>query len=127
MAEPHELLDRLFNDGMNEGDTSVIDEVLADDYTNHSFGAEGKDAMKGVIASFRSAFPDMQIEVAERVVDGDRVAQRGHFTGTHEGDFQGMAPSGRKVTVQWMDWWEIRDGKLADNWVVMDFSPLAGG
>ena len=121
-----ELLDRLFKDGMNGGDDSVVDEVLAEDYTNHTFGASGRDAMKGVIGQFRSAFPDIEITIDERVIDGDRAAQRGHFTGTHEGEFAGMAATGKNVTIQFMDWWVARDGLLADNWVVMDFSPLAG-
>jgi predicted ester cyclase len=125
MASAEEMLERLFRDGMNGGDDSVIDAVLAEDYNNHTFGAAGRDAMKGVVAQFRAAFPDLEITVAERIVDGDRVAQRGHFTGTHEGDFAGLAATGRSVTIQFMDWWVVRDGLLADNWVVMDFSPLA--
>ena len=120
-----ELLDRLFNDGINGGDESVLDEVLAEDYTNHSFGASGRDAMKGVIGQFRSAFPDIEISVDERIVDGNRAAQRGHFTGTHQGEFAGIPATGKNVTIHWQDWWEARDGLLADNWVVMDFSPLA--
>ena len=124
MAQLDEMLERLFRDAMNNGDESVIDEVLAEDYTNHSFGASGREAMKGVIGQFRSAFPDIQIVIEERVIDGDHAAQRGHFTGTHQGEFNGMAPTGRNVTIQFMDWWHARDGLLADNWVVMDFSPL---
>jgi steroid delta-isomerase-like uncharacterized protein len=124
MAQSHDLLDRLFRDGINGGEESAFDDVLAEDYVNHTFGASGKDAMKGVVAQFRSAFPDLSIEIDERVVDGDRIAQRGHFSGTHQGEFNGIPPSGRQVTVQWMDFWTVRDGKLADNWVVMDFSPL---
>lgn len=126
MAQPHDLLDRLFGDGMNSGDDSAVDEVLHPDYVNHSFGAHGPDALKGVLGQFRAAFPDIRIEVEDRVVDGDRVAQRGRFEGTHEGDFNGMPPSGRRVTIPFMDFWVVRDGKLAENWVVMDFAGLAG-
>jgi predicted ester cyclase len=126
MASAEELLERLFTEGMNGGNDTVVDEVLAEDYTNHSFGANGRDAMKGVIGGFRSAFPDIQITIDERIVVGDRAAQRGHFTGTHEGEFAGMPGTGKHVTVQFMDWWVMRDGLLADNWVVMDFSQLAG-
>src|SRR6476620_1226065 len=120
-----EMLERLFTDAMNGGDESVLDDVLAEDYTNHTFGASGREAMKGVIGQFRSAFPDIEIKIDERIVDGNRAAQRGHFTGTHQGEFAGMAATGRNVTIQFMDWWVARDGLLADNWVVMDFSPLA--
>jgi predicted ester cyclase len=126
MAQLDEMLDRLFTEAMNGGDDGVIDEVLAEDYTNHSFGANGREAMKGVIAQFRAAFPDMEITVDDRIVSGDRGAQRGHFTATHQGEFAGIRATGRQVTIQWMDWWQARDGLLADNWVVMDFSPLAG-
>jgi predicted ester cyclase len=124
MATAEELLDRLFSDGMNAGDDSVIDEVLHEDYRNHSFNAHGRDAMRGVIGEFRGAFTNMHITVEERIVDGDRVAQRGHFTGTHTAAFMGIVPSGREITVPWMDWWVVRDGLLADNWVVMDVGQL---
>jgi predicted ester cyclase len=124
MASAEEMLDRLFNDGMNGGDDTVIDEVLHEDYRNHSFLAHGRDSMKGVISDFRGAFPDIQITVEERIVDGDRVAQRGHFTGTHTGSFMGIVASGHKVTVPWIDWWVVRDGLLADNWVVLDLGAL---
>ena len=123
----NQMLDRLFNDGINNGDDSAIDEVLAENYTNHSFGATGREAMRGVIGQFRAAFPDIEITIDERIVDGDRVAQRGHFTGTHQGEFAGIPATGKNVTIQWQDWWVARDGLLADNWVVMDFSPIAGG
>jgi steroid delta-isomerase-like uncharacterized protein len=126
MASADELLGRLFQDGMNGGDDSVVDEVLAEDYTNHTLGANGRDAMRGVLAGFRSAFPDLEITIEERMVDGARAAQRGHFTGTHQGEFAGMPATGKHVTVPFMDWWVMRDGLLADNWVVMDFSALAG-
>ena len=125
MASTEEMLDQLFDRAMNQGDDAVIDEVLHEDYKNHTFGADGRDAMRGVIADFRNAFPDMQIAVDDRVVDGDRAAQRGHFTGTHQGEFAGIPATGKNVTIQWQDWWVARDGLLADNWVVMDFSPLA--
>jgi predicted ester cyclase len=124
MAQLHDLLERLFNDAMNGGNDSVVDEVLAEDYKNHSFGASGREAMKGVIGDFRTAFPDLDITVEERMIDGDRAAQRGYFTGTHKEAFMGIVASGRKVTIPFMDWWVARDGLLADNWVVMDFSQL---
>jgi predicted ester cyclase len=125
MAQIEDMLERLFTDGVNNQDYGVMDEVLAENYTNHSFGASGRDSMKGTIQQFHAAFSDLQVVVDERVSDGDRAAQRGHFTGKHTGEFMGMAPSNSDVTIQWMDWWEARDGLLCDNWVVMDFSPLA--
>jgi steroid delta-isomerase-like uncharacterized protein len=124
MAQLHDLLERLFNDGMNGGDESVIDEVLAEDYKNHSFSAHGREAMKAVIGEFRTAFPDINITVEERMIDGDRAAQRGHFTGTHKEAFMGIVASGRQVTVPFMDWWVARDGLLAENWVVLDVAQI---
>jgi predicted ester cyclase len=115
MASAEQLLERLFRDGMNGGDDSVLDEVLAENYTNHSFGASGRDAMRGVIGGFRAAFPDLEITVDERIVHGDTAAQRGHFTGTHEGEFAGMPATGKQVDAPFMDWWVIRDGLLVDN------------
>jgi predicted ester cyclase len=124
MASAEELLDRLFDEGMNGNNDGVIDEVLHEDYRNHSFSAHGRAGMKNVVGDFRRAFTDMHITIEDRVVDGDRVAQRGHFTGKHTDAFMGVIASGREVTIPFMDWWAIRDGLLADNWVVMDVGQL---
>jgi len=126
MAQIEEMLERLFTDGVNNQNYDVMDEVLAENYTNHSFGGTGRDSMKETIQAFHSAFTNLDVVVDERVSSGDSAAQRGHFTGKFEGEFAGMKGSGQDVTIQWMDWWVARDGLLADNWVVMDFSPLAG-
>jgi predicted ester cyclase len=125
MPTAEELLDRLFSEGMNAGDDSVIDEVLHEDYRNHSFQAHGRDAMRGVIGGFRGAFTNMEITVDERIVAGDRVAQRGHFTGKHTDAFMGIVASGREVTVPWMDWWVLRDGLLAQLQAVLLLVVLA--
>ena len=127
MAQIEEMLERLFSEGVNDQNYAVMDEVLAEDYTNHSFGATGREGMKGTIQQFHAAFSGLKVVVDERIASGDSAAQRGHFTGKFEGEFGGMQGSGQDVTIQWMDWWQARDGLLADNWVVMDFSPLAGG
>jgi predicted ester cyclase len=125
MASIEEMLERLFTDGVNGKDYDVMDEVLAEGYTNHSFGATGRDGMKATIQQFHAAFTNLDVVVDERISSGDSAAQRGHFTGTFAGEFAGMQGSGQDVTIQWQDWWVASDGLLADNWVVMDFSPLA--
>ncbi|HMD00629.1 MAG TPA: ester cyclase, partial [Ferruginibacter sp.] len=56
--------------------------------------------------------------------DGDIVATRGEWTGTHSGDFMNTPATGKKVKVKYMDMWRLEDGKAVENWVQMDMPGL---
>jgi steroid delta-isomerase-like uncharacterized protein len=115
------MLLRGFEEGINGRNYAVFEELLAPDYTNHSMpGPGGAAGFRQIIESFVSAFPDMRITVEDVIVDGNRAATRGSWHGTHQGEFMGIPPTGKSVTVPYIDIWTLRDGKLADNWVQMD-------
>lgn len=67
-----------------------------------------------------SAFPDINVKVNDQFVKGDKVFSYFTWTGTHQGAFMGVPPTGKQVTVEGMDIWRVQDGKLAENWVIMD-------
>jgi predicted ester cyclase len=113
---------RIFEEGMNQHKAEVFDELIAPTYVNHNLpipvpGAEG---FKRVVGLFQNAFPDFHVDVAEVISEGDLVASRGYFTGTHQRDFQGIAPTGKSVKVAYIDIWRVEDGKLVENWVNLD-------
>jgi predicted ester cyclase len=70
---------------------------------------------------FLVGFPDLQITVEASVGEGDLVAQRVHFEGTHTGVFQGLPPTGRRIS---LDGLELNrhgeDGRVLEHWFHLD-------
>jgi len=70
------------------------------------------------------AFPDYRTEIEDEFADGDRVVIRWRSSGTHLGVFQGIAPTGRKITVSGITISRYADGKIAESWVGFDTQDL---
>ena len=113
---------RVFEEGINQKKLEVFDELLAPNYVNHSMPAPtpGAEGFKMVVGMFINAFPDFRVTVEDVISEGDLFSTRGYFTGTHKGDFQGIAPTGRSIKAAYMDIWRIENGKLVENWVNLD-------
>jgi steroid delta-isomerase-like uncharacterized protein len=113
---------RFYNE-VNAGNLGVIDELVADDLIEHDEfpGIEpNKDGVKQFFALFRSAFPDLRMEAHEIIAEGDLVCARGTMSGTHQGDFMGMPPSGKHFVVEGFDMVRIRDGQVTEHWGIFD-------
>ena len=52
---------------------------------------------------------------------GEWAAAFGRQEATHSGEFMGIAPTGKRITIRYMDFWKVEDGKITDNWVMVDF------
>jgi steroid delta-isomerase-like uncharacterized protein len=74
------------------------------------------DTFKETFSEAREAFPDLHVTVEDLVAEGDRVAARVTMRGTHQGVFQGLAPTGKRVEVRAMDMFRISDGKIVEHW-----------
>jgi steroid delta-isomerase-like uncharacterized protein len=74
------------------------------------------DTFEETFSEARAAFPDLNVTVEEVVAEGDRVAARVTMRGTHRGEFQGIAPTGKRVEVRAMDMFRISDGKIVEHW-----------
>jgi steroid delta-isomerase-like uncharacterized protein len=116
------MVRRVFEEGINNNDPTVFDQVIGPSYVNHDMPAPapGIEGFKQVIAAFIAAFPDMRVAVEDVLADGDRVASRGEMTGTHRGAFMGIPATGKQVRVAYQDIWRVADGKLVENWVRLD-------
>ena len=121
-----QLLRRLFEEGMNRNDAAVIDELVAPGYVNHDFPlpVRGADGFKQIVAIFRGGFPDIRVTIEDEFEDGDKVGSRGTFTGTHRGEFMGVPPTDKAVSIKYLDLWTVKDGKLLETWVQMDMMGL---
>jgi predicted ester cyclase len=74
--------------------------------------------------SFVEAFPDLRLTVEDLMAEGDRVAARVTFRGTHKGPFQGIPPTNRQVTFTSIEMNRMVDGKVAEHWVEIDLLGL---
>jgi len=119
-------LRRGFEEGMNGRNFAVFDEFLAPNYVNHTLPAPmpGPEGMKAVVGMFLAAFPDFHVVVEDVLCDGNLLCTRGYFTGTHNGDFQGIPPPGKSFKAGYIDVWRAENGKFAENWVQLDMLSL---
>ncbi|HEV2148366.1 MAG TPA: ester cyclase [Longimicrobiaceae bacterium] len=114
---------RAASEGFRSGDFSGLDEVIAPDVRDHDPDpgqGEGREGLKAFFAELARAFPGLEVVVDDLIAEGDRVAARVRFRGTHSGDFQGIAASGRPVEMRVVDVLRIRDGKIVERWGVGD-------
>ncbi|MBV0914018.1 ester cyclase [Anianabacter salinae] len=72
----------------------------------------------------RAAFTDRTYLTEKFLADGDWAACFGHIEATHSGPFMGLAPTGARVRIPYMDFWRVEDGRIADNPVFVDFAAV---
>ncbi len=123
MADLDALVRRVNDDVLSQGKVELIDELLADDFVEHQAMPgmpSGKDSLAAFTTMFRSAFPDLKVETLATAVDGDEVWAHSRMTGTHQGEFNGIPPTGKKVSVEMMDRVRTRDGKAVEHWGCSD-------
>jgi steroid delta-isomerase-like uncharacterized protein len=74
------------------------------------------NTFKETFSEARKAFPDMRVTVEDLLAEGDRVAARVTMRGTHRGEFQGLAPTGKWIQVRAIDMFRISNGKIVEHW-----------
>ena len=119
-----DLIHKMY-DALNSQDLDAHDKYWHDDMIWHGpdgFGAiHGLQAFKqDVLVPFYAAFPDYYAKNDIEVANGDWVSATGFLTGTHKGMWMGVEPTGKPMRMRFSDFWLIRDGKLAENWVMVD-------
>ena len=109
---------------INAHDADARPELIAPGYVSH-FGAmppldhEGWKQMAGM---FFAAFPDLDLTIQDEAAEGDRVAVRWTWTGTHAGELMGTPPTGKRVTTGGMGFYRVVDGQIAEEWVLEDMA-----
>jgi steroid delta-isomerase-like uncharacterized protein len=121
------LIRRFTEEYINQGNLALASELLTSTYVNYLAPPgipPGPDGENQVLTMFRSAFPDGQVTLEDILAEGDRVAVRLTFSGTHQGEFMGIPPTGRSFTIVGMNVFRIEDGKIAENWPQLDMLGL---
>ncbi|MFC4436426.1 MULTISPECIES: ester cyclase [Natrialbaceae] len=116
------LARRMQEDVWNEGDVDAIDDLLAEDFIQHSpwepSELHGRDEFKQQIRDFHAAFPDLHGTVDDVIAEGDTVANRFTMHATHQGEFMGVEPTGNEIELVGTIFARVEDGRIAERWVV---------
>jgi len=116
------LARRFYEEFWCKGNAEAADELVARDIEHGQLPAgwpKGRDGFKEVVRLWRRGFSDMQEEIEWLVAEDDWVIGRFRLTGTHDGPFYGMAPTGRRVDIHGIDALRIRNGYIVE-WVYQE-------
>jgi len=113
-------------DGLNDHVIDGIGAFFAPDF--RWMGNAGCGTKQGLRAfqdhwqrPFQAAFSDKVCIDEARIAQGQWMAAFGRQEATHSGEFMGIPPTGKRVEIRYMDFWKVVDGKIVDNWVMVDF------
>jgi len=108
----------------NRGNMSVVNELFAPDFVEHEELPAGiPNDREGVIqltTMLRSAFPDFKATIDDIIAEGDKVVIRQTWRGTQKGEFMGIPPTGKSVSIGVIDILRMADGKCVEHWGQMD-------
>jgi len=105
--------------GISSGNLEVIGEVFAPTVVDHDPAPDQGPGAAGLTAFFtmmRTAFPDLKIEAEHLVVDDDHIAFAYIITGTHEGPFRGIAPTGKGIKARGLQIGRFENGQIVERW-----------
>ena len=126
-AEENKAIARLYwEEAINKGNLDVLDEVYLPDSVIHDPASDtgelrGADLKEDSVIWARNAFPDIHATIEDPIIaEGDRVAYRWTFRGTHQGEIMGIALTGKEVEVTGIDIVRIAGGKIVEAWGVWD-------
>ena len=118
------LVRRMVEELFNRGNVSLADEFLAPDFIEREElppgTPSGREGVIQMTAMLRSAFPDFKATIDDIIAQGDKVVIRQTWTGTHKGEFMGVPPTGRSVSIGVIDIIRVAGGKFAEHWGQMD-------
>jgi steroid delta-isomerase-like uncharacterized protein len=123
-TEAHkQLVQRTFAQLFNQGELSLADEVVSDDYLSHDAPPQvprGSAGLRHMVTLLRTAFPDIHYETEELIAEGDVVVARTTMSGTHLGEFFGIAATGRPVRQNQIHILRFANGKVVEHRAVRD-------
>jgi len=117
---------RLLEEGFGQGKPELVDELLDPDFVCYDPNSEagevrGADTIKEEIGWFRTAFPDLTYTIEDQIAEGDKVVSRYVLSGTHQGEFFGVAPTGNRVEITGINIDRFDEsGKMVEEWPEYD-------
>jgi len=122
--EAKEIIRRWNEEGWSGGRYELAHEIISPNMTVHGAGGQsvgmGPDGLIDLIKTWRTAFPDGHMEIDDLIVEGDLVAIRNTWVGTHTEEFYGVPASGNAVAVTSVGLDRVVDGLVSEGWGELD-------
>jgi steroid delta-isomerase-like uncharacterized protein len=121
-AEENKAIVRCFWDAFNQHDLDAADALTSPDFVDHETdgSTRTREQHRRQGEGFLAAFPDTYFTLEELIAEGDKVAYRFTYRGTHQGQLMGIAPTGKEVTFTGIGVDRIGDGKIVEEWTNLD-------
>jgi len=123
LEENKTLLRSYMEEVLNKGNLNAVDRYYAPNCIDHTAPPgtpPGVDGIKQLLTVTLSAFSDIQVTIEDIVAEDDKIVSRFTIQGTHTGEFMGIAPTGREITVMQISIDRIADGKIVEHWGLAD-------
>jgi predicted ester cyclase len=117
------LCRRITEEIWNKKNLALVDELIDSNWVTHGTGGmefKGREGFKQYVTTTITAFPDFHLTIDDMVAEGDKVAMRLTARGTHKGDFMGIAPTGKQITVTGILISRVAGGKAVEGFPVND-------
>ena len=116
-AQENKAISNRVAQAISEGDLDALDDLMA---------PELAEEFKRDVTEIRRAFPDYAGTNVEQIAEGEKVANRFVFLGTHLGEFEGVSPTGRRVEFIGHSIDRVIEGKIVESWVEVDILGVMG-
>jgi ketosteroid isomerase-like protein len=113
------IVRKFFEVGPSKGDLAAADAILHLEFSLHTplpTPGPGIEAMNNVITTCRAAFHGLQVTVDDIMAEGDKVTARFTARGIHNGEFMGLPPTGKAITMTGIEIFRIKEGKIVELW-----------
>ena len=134
LEENKAVVRRHYEELFNRRNLAIAAEITSPDYVEHGVAAmrttreetspDPVEGLRNTVRWLTAAFPDLYITVDDLIAEGDKVFAHITMRGTHEGKFQGIAPTGRTFEARAMHLFRVRDGKAVEHWAVREDLPM---
>jgi len=115
---------RTFEELWNKGNLQLANELFSPNYAHHDPSTpdvgRGPESEKKRATLYRNAFPDLRLTVEDLVAEGETVVARWSCHGTHKGELDGIAPTGKQITITGVTIVRFENGKMVEGWVNWD-------
>lgn len=118
------LVRHMLDEMNNQGNIAVIDELVAPDFFEHEDLPPGvprdREGVKQVFTMYHEAFSDIHASIDDLIAEDDKVVVFMTVQATQIGEFAGIPPTGKRITVQAIDIFRMADGKVREHWGITD-------
>jgi len=123
MADAKKIVKRVIEEPWT-GNWDALDEFVAEGYVGYDPSQpepiQGRDGIRANLQQYLDAFANARVTVDDQIAEGDKVATRWTGRGTHTGEFAGMSPTGKDVTVSGLTISRLEDGVIVEEWTTWD-------